>query len=66
MLVKVDKGEKIKIQEIDFVGNEKVSDKALRSAMKDTKQKNPIRLLKSSKFIKDKYKTDLEKVIAEL
>jgi outer membrane protein insertion porin family len=63
MLVKVDKGQKIKIQEIDFVGNEKVSDKALRSAMKDTKQKNPIRLLKSSKFIKDKYKTDLEKVI---
>ena len=32
--------------------------------MKDTKQKNPIRLLKASKFVKEKYKTDLEKVIA--
>ena len=64
MLVNIDKGQKIKIQEIDFVGNEKLSDKALRGAMKDTKQKNPIRLLKASKFIKDKYKADLEKVIA--
>ncbi len=64
MVVSVDKGDKVKIQNIDFVGNEKLSDKTLRKAMKDTKQKNPIRLLKASKFIKDKYKTDLEKVIA--
>jgi outer membrane protein insertion porin family len=64
MLVSIDKGEKVKIQKIDFVGNTKISDKALRKAMKDTKQKNPIRILKASKFIKDKYKTDLEKVIS--
>ena len=64
MLVSIDKGDKIKISKIDFVGNEKISDKALRKAMKDTKQKNPIRILKASKFIKAKYKTDLEKVIA--
>ena len=64
MLVTIDKGEKVKIQTIDFVGNTKMSDKALRKAMKDTKQKNPIRILKASKFIKDKYKTDLEKVIS--
>ena len=64
MVVSVDKGDKIKISSIDFVGNSKLSDKALRKAMKDTKQKNPIRLLKASKFIKEKYKADLEKVIA--
>ncbi|WP_196827019.1 outer membrane protein assembly factor [Flavobacterium sp. CG_9.1] len=64
MLVTIDKGQKVKIQSIDFVGNTKISDKKLRKAMKDTKQKNPFRLLKASKFIKDKYKTDLEKVIA--
>jgi outer membrane protein insertion porin family len=63
MLVKIDKGEKIKIDKIDFVGNKKISDKVLRKAMKDTKQKNPIRILKASKFIHAKYKTDLEKVI---
>ncbi|UQD55170.1 outer membrane protein assembly factor [Flavobacterium sp. K5-23] len=64
MLVSVDKGEKVKIHEIDFVGNTKISDKSLRKAMKDTKQKNVFRVLKASKFIKSKYKTDLEKVIA--
>ncbi len=64
MLITIDKGEKVKIQKIDFVGNTKISDKTLRKAMKDTKQKNPIRILKASKFIKDKYKTDLEKVIS--
>ncbi|HTG65795.1 MAG TPA: outer membrane protein assembly factor BamA [Flavobacterium sp.] len=63
MVVSVDKGDKIKIGSIDFIGNKKFSDKSLRKAMKDTKQKNPIRLLKASKFVKDKYKTDLEKVI---
>jgi outer membrane protein insertion porin family len=64
MLVTIDKGEKVKIQNIDFVGNEKLSDNTLRKAMKDTKQKKFFRILKASKFIKEKYKTDLEKVIA--
>ncbi|MDD5150333.1 MAG: outer membrane protein assembly factor BamA [Flavobacterium sp.] len=64
MVVKIDKGDKVKIQEIDFVGNTKLSDKTLRGAMKDTKQKKLTRVFKASKFIKEKYKTDLEKVIA--
>ncbi|MCC9073014.1 outer membrane protein assembly factor BamA [Flavobacterium sp. F-65] len=64
MLVRVDKGDKVKISKIEFEGNKQLSDAALRSAMKDTKQKNPIRIFKASKFIKDKYKSDLEKVIA--
>jgi outer membrane protein insertion porin family len=63
MLVTIDKGEKIKIGHIDFTGNEKFSDKKLRSAMKETKQINPIRIFKASKYIKDKYKTDLEKIV---
>ncbi|WP_173850540.1 outer membrane protein assembly factor [Flavobacterium sp. 28A] len=65
MLVSVDKGQKVKVQSIDFVGNEKMSDKSLRKAMKDTKEKRLGRLWKTSKFIKEKYKTDLEKVIAK-
>jgi outer membrane protein insertion porin family len=63
MVINVDKGSKVKIREIDFVGNTKISDKILRSAMKDTKQKKLL-TLKASKYIKDKYKGDLEKVIA--
>ncbi len=63
MIVKIDKGEKVKIKEIDFIGNTQLSDKVLRGAMKDTKQKKLL-TLKASKFIKGKYKTDLEKVIS--
>ncbi len=63
MVIKVDKGDKIKISTIDFTGNEKFSDKKLRSAMSDTKVKNPIRIFKASKFIRDKYKEDLVKIV---
>lgn len=63
MLVNIDKGEKIKIKEIIFEGNEKFSDKKIRSMMSNTKQKNPIRILKGSKYIKDKFKEDLVNVI---
>ncbi|PWA06784.1 outer membrane protein assembly factor BamA [Flavobacterium psychrotolerans] len=63
MLVKIDKGEKIKIKEIVFHGNEKFTDAKLRGAMKDTKQINRLRILKSSKFISAKYKEDLVKII---
>jgi outer membrane protein insertion porin family len=38
MVVNVDKGEKIKIAEIDFIGNEKLSDKTLRKAMNQKKK----------------------------
>ncbi len=64
MLVRIDLGEKVKIQEIDFEGNTKIADKSLRKVMKNTKQKNPIRVLKASKYIKDKFKSDLESVVA--
>jgi outer membrane protein insertion porin family len=64
MLVRVDKGDKVKISSIDFIGNKQLTDNQLRAAMKDTKQKNILRVLKASKFIPEKYKTDLEKVIA--
>lgn len=63
MLITVDKGKKLKIKNIDFEGNQKITDKNLRSAMKSTKQKNPIRVFKASKFIQSKYKEDLSKVV---
>ena len=63
MVVNIDKGSKIKIKHIEFTGNEKFSDGKLRSAMSATKQINRFRIFKSSKFIKEKYKEDLTKVI---
>ncbi|MBY0487364.1 MAG: outer membrane protein assembly factor BamA [Flavobacteriaceae bacterium] len=63
LVVNIDKGEKIKIKSIAFEGNEKFSDKKLRKAMKNTKEINPIRIFKSSKFIKSKYNEDLVKIV---
>ena len=56
MVVNVDKGDKIKIKEIIFEGNTQLSDKKLRKTFKNTKERNPIRLFKASKYIKEKYK----------
>lgn len=63
MLVDIDKNDKVKIQHIAFSGNEKLSDKKLRKAMKKTKQKNPIRILKRSKYVQADYKEDLVSLI---
>ncbi|HKK11379.1 MAG TPA: POTRA domain-containing protein, partial [Flavobacteriaceae bacterium] len=63
MLVYIDKGDKVKIDKITFNGNNIFSGKKLRKAMKKTKQKNPIRIFKRSKYIEDDYKEDLTKVI---
>ena len=63
MLVNVDKGDKVKVKEIVFEGNEQFSDSKLRGAMKNTKQINRLRIFKASKFIKAKYKEDLTSII---
>nr|WP_179009019.1 outer membrane protein assembly factor BamA [Winogradskyella forsetii] len=65
MRIEIDKGQKVKIKEINFEGNEKIADKKLRKAMKNTKRKSlsPLRLLKRSKYIEDDFRTDLVSVV---
>jgi len=63
MLVNIDKGNKFKITKISFDGNEKFSEAKLRKAMKNTKEINPFRIFKASKFIKEKYKEDLTAIV---
>ncbi len=63
MVVAIDRGKKIKIGKIDFTGNEILTDAKLRKAMKSTKEKNFLRFFKTSKFIREKYKADLVKVV---
>ena len=62
MVVKIDKGSKVKIKDIVFEGNKEIKSETLRAAMKDTKRKKLL-TLKASKFIKAKYDEDLDKVI---
>lgn len=59
MKVNIDKGNKVKVKDIVFIGNEKLKSKKLRKAMKNTKKKNPIRVLKRSKYIVADFKEDL-------
>ena len=63
MNVFIDKGKKIKIKNINFNGNEKISDKKLRKAMSNTKRKFVGRFWKGSKFIEEDYQEDLESVL---
>nr|WP_317167364.1 outer membrane protein assembly factor BamA [Winogradskyella costae] len=63
MRIAIDKGEKVKIKTINFEGNEKIVDKKLRKAMKNTKQKKFIRFLKRSKYIEDNFREDLISVV---
>ena len=65
MVVNIDKGEKVKVDEIIFEGNEKLSDGKLRRTMKNTKEENFFRFWKRSKFIEEKYEEDKEKIIAK-
>ena len=46
MKIDVDRGKKPKISYIDFEGNELISDKKLRKAMKNTKKRNILRIFK--------------------
>ncbi len=63
MKIEVNKNEKVKISEINFEGNEQLSDKTLRKAMKNTKQKFFFRPLKRSKYIESDYQEDLKNVV---
>nr|WP_044400002.1 outer membrane protein assembly factor BamA [Lacinutrix sp. Hel_I_90] len=63
MVLTVDKGEKVKIAQINFEGNEILSDKKLRKAMKNTKQKKLLRILKRSKYIEADYEEDLVSIV---
>jgi outer membrane protein insertion porin family len=58
-------GPRIKINEINFYGNEHVSDKELRKAMKETRQKGFRSLFKSSKLRKAEFEADRRAVIGK-
>lgn len=63
MKVFIDRGKKIKVKNIIFNGNEKISDKKLRGAMSNTKRKFFGRFWKTSKYIEEDYQEDLESIL---
>ena len=61
---KIDPGARVKIGDIVFTGNEAVSEKVLRKAMKNTKIKGKA-IFKSSKLKKKEYREDLRAIVAK-
>lgn len=63
--VNVDRGEKVRIKDINFIGNTNISSKKLRKSMDETKRKRIWNIFKSSKFIASDYKEDKRNIITK-
>lgn len=59
MVVNVDRGPRVKIDNINFEGNEIFKSSKLRSKLKNTKHKTSIRFWKKSKFVEKDFQEDL-------
>lgn len=65
LVINVDRGERIKISDINFLGAEALSERKLARSMKETKAKRWWRVFKSSKYIEDEYEEDKKKLLAK-
>ena len=63
LLINIDKGERVKVSNINFIGNEKFKEKILVSKLKNVKEKKFYRFWKKSKYIPDEYIEDKENLI---
>ncbi|WP_161890108.1 outer membrane protein assembly factor BamA [Pontibacter russatus] len=61
--INVDKGDKVKIADIEFVGNEAFPDKKLRKQLKKTKEKKWYKIFTSSKYNQTQYETDKQSLL---
>ena len=63
MVVNIDKGPRVKIDQINFNGNEVFKSTKLKSKLKKTKEKSSYRFWKKSKFDVKEFKEDLIKLV---
>ena len=63
MKLDIQKGNKIKVNKIDFNENDKLKSKTLQKSMKNTKRKKFYRIFKRSKYVPDDFKEDLESLV---
>jgi outer membrane protein insertion porin family len=60
------KGSKVRVQDIEFVGNVDLTDAELRGALSKTiRKRKKVKLWKSSKFIEDEYNEDKKGIITK-
>lgn len=66
LIIEINRGKKVRIEKINFEGNNNIADRKLKKAMKKTKQRNifnPLRIFTPSKFIANEYEKDLDHLI---
>lgn len=61
--IDIDKGAKVKIENITIEGNKEISDKTILKKMKDTKERKPFRIFKRSKYIWEEYKQGQDAIV---
>jgi len=62
-LIVIDKGDKVKIKNLRFQGNESFKNKRLKKLLKKTKQKNIAHIFKPSRYREKEYNEDLERLV---
>ncbi|NOY36972.1 MAG: outer membrane protein assembly factor BamA [Chlorobi bacterium] len=62
LVADIDKGNRVKIGELSFVGNKVFPDKRLRRVLKKTKKKN-LNFFKTSKLVESEYKEDKKSLV---
>lgn len=63
VLIKIEKGNRFKIKEINFSGNSDFSNEKLRRKLKDTKQKTWYNIFKRSKYVEKNFKEDKKSLV---
>ena len=62
--IDVDKGRKVKVEDILFVGNDNIESKKLRRLIKPKRKKRKLNIFASSKFIEDTYEETKPQIVA--
>ncbi|MCC9168665.1 outer membrane protein assembly factor BamA [Pontibacter harenae] len=61
--INVDRGDKVKIADVEFIGNESFTERKLRKQLKKTKEKRFYKIFTSSKFQQSAYEDDKENLL---
>ena len=61
--IEVDKKEKIRVNSLNFYGNEAIKDSKLAWTMKKTNERKLINLFRTKKFVEDNYEADKKRIL---
>ncbi len=65
LTITIDKGKRVRIENINFTGNENIKSQKLKRYFKETKERSSINVFRSSKYLEDKYQEDKLNLISK-